>query len=163
MVFQFLTFLNIIQLLFHSVLLGVAGVGGEGVAGEVFKPGAGVVFEGEGFGGEGFSVFAASLPFVLGDVDDDAVEVGGDGGVAAEVGEGAVEAEEGFLGEVFDVGAGAGHARERAEDEPLVLVDECFKVLRRCEVSAHGGRVLRLQDEPKVSSAPLKLWGRDAV
>ena len=143
-------------------LLGVAGVIGEVAAGEVFEPGGfGFVVEG-GFGGDVLSFLAAALPLVLCDVDDDAVEVGGDGGVAAEVREGAVEAEKDFLGEVFDLRAGAGHAGERAEDHALVLAHEGFEVFRRCEVFPHP-LGLRLQDEPKVSCAPLKLSEVGAV
>jgi len=149
-------------------LLGVAGVVGQVVAREVFEPGGfGIVVEG-GLGGDVFALFAAALPLVLGDVDDDAVEVGGDGGVAAEVRKGAVEAEEDFLGEVFDLRAGAGHACERAENHALVLAHEGFEVFRRCEVELHSlgaliSDLLRLQDEPKVSCAPLKLSGCGAV
>ena len=100
--------------------LGGAGVlAGELVAGEVFKPGRVFIFVERRAGSlaRWAALFAAALPLVLREVDDDAVEVGGDGGVAAELGQRAVEAEEGFLREVFDVRAGAGHAGEGAEDK----------------------------------------------
>jgi hypothetical protein len=126
-------------------LLGGAGVGAERVAGEIFEPlGGGVVVLWCGWCSDELTFSAAALPLVLRDVDDDAVEVGGEGGVATEVGEGAVEAEEDLLGEVFDVGAGGGHAREGAEDHGLMLADEGFeggwrgKMLRRWVVGGHG-------------------------
>jgi len=70
---------------------------------------------------------AATLPLVLGDVDGDAVEVSGDLGIAAKVGEGAVETEEDVLGEVFEV-LGADEASEGAEDHRLMVLDDLLEV-----------------------------------
>ena len=124
-----------------EVLFGGAGVSAFEVAGGlVFEPGIGCVpfFVEGGGGGEVVAIAATALPFILGDIDGDAVEVGGEMGVAAEFGEGAVEAEKDFLGEVFELGSGAGEAVEGAEDEGLVLADEGFKAFRRCVVLAHA-------------------------
>jgi len=76
--------------------------------GETVFPAGGVVGEGD----VGVAVAAAALPLVLGYVDGDAVEVGGDEGFAAEAGEGAIEAEEDILGEVVEVLAAAGETQE---------------------------------------------------
>ena len=94
------------------LLLGVAVRVGEAV----FPPG-GVVGEGD----VGAVVAAAALPLVLRDVDGDAIEVGGDEGVAAEAWEGAIEAEEDVLGEVVEMLAAAGEAQEGAEDHVLMV------------------------------------------
>ncbi len=121
-------------------LFGGTGVfSGKGAGRLVFEPGIRVVFARKGWNrGKVFAVAAATLPLVLGDVVGDAIEEGGEVGVAAEVGEGAEEAEEDLLGEVFDVGAGAGEAVEGAEDEGLVLADELLEAFRGCVVTAHG-------------------------
>jgi hypothetical protein len=79
----------------------------------------------------------ASLPFVLCDVECDAVKVGGDLGVAAKVRQGAKQTEEVGLGEVFEVrlvDAGAGKASEGTEDHLLVVGDDLLEV----ELSGHG-------------------------
>ena len=131
---------GLLQVRVHHALLGGAGVlAGVGVAGEVFYPGCGIGLVVEGwFWGDVFAFLAAALPLVLGEVEDDPVEVSGQGRVAAEVREGAVEAEEGFLGEVFDLRAGAGEAGERAEDHGLMLSHEGFEGFRGCEVGAQS-------------------------
>jgi len=70
----------------------------------------------------GVTVTAPALPLVLRDVDGDAVEIGGDEGVAAKAGEGAVEAEEDVLGKVVEMLAAAGESQEGAEDHVLMVV-----------------------------------------
>ena len=87
----------------ESLEMGIDGVGElvlfellDGIGGGVFEAVFPVGVVGEG---EVAAVFAAAaLPLVLGDVDCDAIEVSGDMGFAAEVGEGAEEAEEDVLG-----------------------------------------------------------------
>ena len=107
-----LLFDGLLKLPLFYLLLGVAiGVG------EAVFPAGGVVGEGD----VGAVVAAAALPLVLGDVDGDAVEVGGDEGFAAEAGEGAIEAEEDVLGEVVEMLAAAGEAQESAEDHVLMV------------------------------------------
>jgi hypothetical protein len=102
----------LLKLAFFYLLLGVTvGVG------EAVFPAGGLVGEGD----VGAVVAAAALPLVLGDVDCDAVEVGGDQGFAAKAGQGAVEAEEDVLGEVVEVLAAAGEAQEGAEDHVLMV------------------------------------------
>jgi len=107
-----LLFDGLLKLALLYLLLGVAvGVG------EAVFPAGGVVGERD----VGAVVAAAALPLVLGDVDGDAVEVGGDEGFAAEAREGAVEAEEDVLGEIVEVLAAAGEAQEGAEDHVLMV------------------------------------------
>ncbi len=129
---------------FAEVLFGGAGVLAlEVTGGLIFKPGGRSVGTLRtvqyGYGGDVVAVAAAAFPFVLADVDGDAVEIGGELGIAAKFGECAVEAEEDLLGKVFDVGSGAGEAVEGAEDEGPVLADEGFEAFRRCVVLAHVG------------------------
>lgn len=69
----------------------------------------------------GVAVAAAALPLVLGYVDGDAVEIGGDEGVAAKAGQGAVEAEKDVLGEVVEMLAAAGEAQQSAKDHVLMV------------------------------------------
>ena len=110
------------SLTLRELLLGVGSVGWEGFdeRGEVF---VGIAGGGEGVG----AVAAAVLPLVLGYVEDDAVQVGGELGVAVEVREAAVEAKEDLLGKVFDAVGGAGEALQRAEDHPLVLAHDLLE------------------------------------
>ena len=104
---------GLLELALLDLLFGIAiGVG------ETVFPAGGVVGEGD----VGAVVAAAALPLVLSDVDGDAVEVGGDEGLAAEAGEGAVEAEEDVLGKIVEVLAAAGEAQEGAEDHVLMVV-----------------------------------------
>jgi hypothetical protein len=87
-------------------------------------------------------VATTTLPFVLRDVDGDAVEIGGDEGFAAKAWQGAVETEEDVLGEVVDVLAIAGEAQEGAEDHGLMVAYQ----LLEGEVGVQAGldnRVLR--------------------
>ena len=107
-----LLFDGLLELAFFYLLLGVAVRVGEAVF-----PAGGVVGEGD----VGAVVAAAALPLVLRDVDGDAVEVGGDEGLAAEAGQGAIEAEEDVLGEVVEVFAAAGKAQKGAEDHVLMV------------------------------------------
>ena len=103
---------GLLELALLQLLLGVAvGVG------ETVLPGGDIIGEGD----VEVAVAAAALPLVLGDVDGDAVEIGGDEGVAAKAGQGAVEAEKDVLGEVVEVFAGAGEAQEGAEDHVLMV------------------------------------------
>jgi hypothetical protein len=86
-----LFFDGLLELAFFYLLLGVAvGVG------ETVLPAGGVVGERD----VGAVVAAAALPLVLRHIDGDAVEIGGDKGVAAKAGQGSIEAEEDVLGEV---------------------------------------------------------------
>ena len=113
----------LLKLVVFELLLGAAA----GMLDAVF-PGEGVV----GIGivrcvGEGdeWPVFAAAaLPLVLGDVDGDAVEIGGDEGFAAKVGQRAEEAQEDLLGEIVEMLAGAGEAQEGAADHGLMVPDD---------------------------------------
>jgi hypothetical protein len=108
-----LLFHGLLKLVLFELLLGVAvGVG------EAVLPAGGVVGEGD----VSAVVAAAAPPLVLGDVDGDAIEVGGDEGFAAEAGQGAIEAEEDILGEVVEMLAAAGEAQESAEDHVLMVV-----------------------------------------
>ena len=108
-----LLFDGLLKLALLYLLLGVAIRVGEAVF-----PAGGFVGEGD----VGVAVAAAALPLVLGDVDGDAVEVGGDEGFAAKAGEGAIEAEEDVLGEIVEMLAAAGEAQEGAEDHVLMVV-----------------------------------------
>jgi hypothetical protein len=105
-----------------ELLLGVGGWGGEGFD-EVGDFLVGIEGGGEGVG----AVAAAALPLVLGYVEEDAVEVSGEFGVALEVRKTAVEAQEDLLGEVLDAVRGAGEALEGAEDHLLVLADDLLE------------------------------------
>ena len=75
----------------------------------------------------GVTVTASALPLILGYVYGDAVEVSGDEGVAAKVGQGAVEAKEDVLGEIVEVLAAAGEAQEGAEDHLLMVTDHLLE------------------------------------
>jgi hypothetical protein len=106
-----LLFDGLLEFSLFYLLLGVAvGVG------EAIFPAGGVVGE-----GDVGAVVAAALPLVLGYVDGDAIEVGGDEGLAAEAGQGAVEAEEDVLSKVVEVLAAAGEAQKGAEDHGLMV------------------------------------------
>jgi hypothetical protein len=107
-----LVFDGLLELALFYLLFGVA-VG----MGETVLPTGGVV----GKRDMSVTVTASALPLVLGDVDGDAVEVGGDEGFSAKAGEGAVEAEEDVLGEVVEVLAAACQAQEGAEDHGLMV------------------------------------------
>lgn len=96
--------------------------------GETILPIEGIVFAGSGDGDERTFVAAAAFPFILSDVDDDAVEVGAKERFATEGGEGAVEAEEDILGEVFQVFTTAGKAHESAEDHGLMVADDLLEI-----------------------------------
>ena len=72
-------------------------------------------------------VAAAALPLVLGDVDGDAVEVGGDQGFSAKAGQGAIEPQEDLLGEVVDVLTAASEAQEGAEDHRLMVANQLLE------------------------------------
>lgn len=93
---------------------------------------------------------AAPLPFVLGDVDGDAVKVGGDLRVAAEVGECAKEPKEDGLGKIFKLGllhTRASQPSEGAEDHLLMVLDD----LLEAEWCGQGGgsEALDLRVRPK--------------
>ena len=108
-----LLFDGLLKLAFFYLLLGVAIRVGE------------AVFPAGGFVGEGdvsAVVAAAALPLVLRDVDGDAVEIGGDEGIAAKAGQSTIEAEEDVLGEVVEVLAAAGESQKGAEDHVLMVV-----------------------------------------
>jgi hypothetical protein len=127
------------------LLLGVAGGMGETVL-----PAGDVIGEGD----VGVAVAASALPLVLGDVDGDAVEVGGDEGIAAKAGKGTVEAEEDVLGEVVEVFAAAGETQEGAEDHVLMVAYH----LLEGEIGVQAGLDLRVR--LKFHSRQVKLkWG----
>jgi hypothetical protein len=113
-----LLFDGLLELVVLELLLGVAVRVREAVF-----PAGGVVGERD----VGAVVAAAALPLVLGDVDGDAIEVGGDEGFAAETGQGAIEAEEDVLGEIVEVLAAAGEAQEGAEDHGLMVADQLLE------------------------------------
>ena len=103
---------RLLELALLQLLLGVAVGVGE------------AIFPAGGFVGErdvGVAVTAAALPLVLGNVDGDAVKVGGDQGIAAKARQGAVEAEEDVLGQIVEVLPAAGKAQESAEDHFLMV------------------------------------------
>ena len=112
-------------------------VGGELLVGRGRGVGEAILPELGGFSGgcdgsrkgdEGAIDTTAALPLVLGDVDGDAVEIGGEEGFAAKGGQRAEEAEKDLLGEVFEVLAGAGEAQESPEDSGLMLLDKGFEL-----------------------------------
>ena len=127
-----LLFDGLLKLAFFYLLLGVA----IGVREAVF-PAGGVVGEGD----VSTVVAAAALPLVLGDVDGDAVEVGGDEGFAAEAWQGAIEAEEDVLGEIVEMFAAACEAQEGAEDHVLMVAYH----LLEGEISLQAGLDHRLR------------------
>ena len=87
------------------------------------------------------AVASAALPLILGDVDGDAIEVGGDEGIAAEGGERAVEAEKDVLGEVVKVLAAASEAQEGAKDHRLMVAYD----LLEGEIGVQAGLDLRVR------------------
>jgi hypothetical protein len=127
-----LLFDRLLELALFNLLLGVA----VGMRETVF-PGGGVVREGD----VGVAVAAAAFPLVLGDVDGDAVEIGGDEGFASEAGKGAVEAEEDVLSEIVEVLAATGKTQEGAEDHGLVVLHH----LLEGEVGVQAGLDLRVR------------------
>jgi len=141
-------------------LLGVGFVRGEG-----FDEGGGVVVGVFGGAETVGAILAAALPLILGDINDDAVEVGGELGVALKVDEPAVEAEEDLLGQILEAGVamrtGAGEAQERPEDEGLVLADDVLEVGRGMGFVRQGW--VRPPLGRKVSANDLKLTRECAV
>ena len=113
-----LLFDRLLKLALFYLLLGVA-IG----MGKTIFPARGVIGEGD----VGVAVAAAALPLVLGDVDCDAVEVGGDEGIAAKAGQGAVEAEEDVLSKVVEVLAAAGEAQKGAKDHGLMVAHQLLE------------------------------------
>jgi hypothetical protein len=116
----------------------------------------------------------AAFPFVLRDVDGDAVEIGADQGFAAKAGQGAVEAEKDVLGEIVEVVGVTGQAREGAEDHlPMIADDlleaglvgqELFVARYLLFVNAlSSGREVRPRGGAKVSWRALKLCKRSSV
>jgi hypothetical protein len=88
------------------------------------------VLPARGLDGEGdvsVAVPAAALPLVLRNIDGDPVKIGGDEGVAAKAGEGAIGAEEDILGEVVEVFAATGEAQEGAKDHVLMVLDHLLE------------------------------------
>jgi hypothetical protein len=76
---------------------------------------------------QGAFVTAASFPFILSHVGNDAIEVGAKQGFAAKGGKGTVEAYKNLLGKIFDVFAAAGKPNQRAEDHDLVVSDDLLE------------------------------------
>ena len=76
---------------------------------------------------QGKVVAAAALPFVLGYVGDDAIEVGAEQSFAAKRGKCAVEAEKDLLGKIVDMFAAAGKANEGAKDHGLMVADDLLE------------------------------------
>jgi hypothetical protein len=85
-------------------------------------------------GDQGTVVTAAALPFILGYIGDDAIEVGAEQSFAPKRGKRPVEAEKDFLGEIVDMFTAAREAHEGAEDHGLMVLDD----LLEAEVSAQG-------------------------
>jgi hypothetical protein len=83
---------------------------------------------------QGKVIAATALPFVLGYVGDNAVEVGAEQSFAAKRGECPVEAEKDLLGKVVNVFPAAGEAHESAEDHGLMVSDD----LLEAEVGGQG-------------------------
>lgn len=108
----------LLELAFFYLLLGVA----TRMRKTLFP--AGVVV---GDGDMSAIVATPALPLVLGDVDGDAVEVGGEEGFATKVGESSVEAEEDLLGKVIEVFPAAGETQEGSEDRGLMVVDHLLE------------------------------------
>jgi hypothetical protein len=77
---------------------------------------------------QGKVVAAAALPFVLGYVGDDAIEIGAEQSFAAKRGQCAVEAEKDLLGKIVDMFAAAGETHEGAEDHGLMVTDDLLEV-----------------------------------
>ena len=96
----------------------------------VFPGRAGFFFAAEGGGeGNGAAIDAlAALPFVLGDVEGDAVEVGGDERFSSEGGQRAEQAQEDVLGLVFEIVRASGEASEGAKDHLLMVVDDLLEL-----------------------------------
>jgi hypothetical protein len=113
-----LLFDRLLKLTLFYLLLGVAVRVGEAVF-----PTRGVV----GKRDVRVPVLAAAFPLVLGDIDGDAIEVGGDEGIAAKARKGTVEAEEDILGEVVEVFAATGEAQEGTKDHVLMVVDHLLE------------------------------------
>ena len=103
---------GLLKLALLDLLLGVAVRVGE----TVFPPGD-VVGERD----VGVAITTPALPLVLGDIDGDAVEVGGDEGIPAKTGQRAVETEEDVLGQIVEVLAAAREAQEGPEDHLLMV------------------------------------------
>lgn len=72
-------------------------------------------------------IAASAFPLVLGDVDGDSVEVGGEEGLATKVGEGSVEAKKDLLGKVVEVLPAAGETQEGPEDHGLMVADHLLE------------------------------------
>ena len=83
----------------------------------------------------GAVVFSAALPLVLSYVHGDSVEIGGDEGFAAEVGQGAIEPDKDLLRKVVDMLAASGEAQKRAEDHCLMIANQ----LLEGEIGVQGG------------------------
>ena len=103
---------RLLELALLQLLLGIAIR-----VGETIFPGGDIIGEGD----MDISIATAALPLVLGDIDGDAVEVGGDEGIPAKTGQRAVETEEDVLGQIVEVLAAAGEALEGAEDHVLMV------------------------------------------
>ena len=68
----------------------------------------------------------AALPFILGNIDDDAIEIGAEQRLAAKSAHGTVEAKKYFLRKVFYI-ACPGKARQRAKDHCLVFANNLLE------------------------------------
>jgi hypothetical protein len=67
------------------------------------------------------------LPFILRDVGDDAIEIGGQQCFTAKPRQGPVEAEKDLLRKIIDMFAATREANERAEDHGLVVPDNLLE------------------------------------
>jgi hypothetical protein len=72
-------------------------------------------------------VAATALPFVLGHVGDDAIQVGAEQGFAAKGTQRPVEAQKDLLGKIVDMFAAAGQANKGAEDHGLMVSDNLLE------------------------------------
>jgi hypothetical protein len=80
-----------------------------------------------GKGDQGPVVPAPALPFILGHVGHDAIQVSAQQGIAAEGGQSPIEAEKNLLREVVDMFAATGEANEGAEDHVLMVSDNLLE------------------------------------
>jgi len=106
--------------------------------------------------GDILAFLAPPLPLILGNVYDDAVEIGGNLRIAAKVLQATVEPEKDLLRQVLHIAA-AGKAQQGTEDAILLRPDDLFEF---------GGGLqdqVRLQYPPKVSSGGVKLLPGGAV
>ena len=112
-----LVFNGLLKLPLSELLLGIRRL-----VGETFFQTGFVAFIRSGDGDKRAFNASSPLPFILGDVDGDPIQIRREHRLAAKGRERSVEAEEDLLRKVFDVFAAAGKAGERAEDHRLMIL-----------------------------------------